>query len=70
MNQKTDKVHTIFNQTLTQTGRLSSTDPNLQNIPIRLEEGEKFAKHLSLQRRVGLSLQLTIRKLNCVFSLI
>lgn len=42
VNSKTDKVHTIFNQTLTQTGRLSSMDPNLQNIPIRLEEGRKI----------------------------
>lgn len=37
-------VHTIFNQALTQTGRLSSTDPNLQNIPIRLEEGRLIRK--------------------------
>ncbi len=42
IHEKTDKVHTRFNQTLTQTGRLSSTDPNLQNIPIRLEEGKKI----------------------------
>lgn len=42
VNKDNEKVHTRFNQALTQTGRLSSTDPNLQNIPIRLEEGRKI----------------------------
>ncbi|RSD27686.1 DNA polymerase I [Mesobacillus subterraneus] len=42
VNKETRKVHTRFNQALTATGRLSSTDPNLQNIPIRLEEGRKI----------------------------
>ena len=37
------KIHTIFNQTLTRTGRLSSERPNLQNIPVRDEEGKEVA---------------------------
>lgn len=42
INPKTTKVHTSFNQTVTATGRLSSSNPNLQNIPIKTKEGRKI----------------------------
>lgn len=42
INPATHRVHTNFNQTVTATGRLSSSDPNLQNIPVRTEEGREI----------------------------
>ncbi len=44
VNPRTGKIHTSYNQTVTATGRLSSSNPNLQNIPIRDEEGKEVRK--------------------------
>lgn len=44
INQKTGKIHTSYNQAVAATGRLSSTNPNLQNIPIRTENGREIRK--------------------------
>lgn len=44
VNKKTNRIHTTYNQTVASTGRLSSTDPNLQNIPIRTELGKEVRR--------------------------
>ena len=44
INEKTGRIHSSFNQTVTATGRISSTNPNLQNIPVRTDLGREFRK--------------------------
>lgn len=54
VNKETGRVHTSYNQTVTATGRLSSSDPNLQNIPIRTEEGRKIRKSFIAEKEFKL----------------
>ncbi len=64
INPKTGRVHTSYHQAVTATGRLSSTDPNLQNIPVRNEEGRRIRQRLSRRKITSLS-RRTTRKSSC-----
>ena len=50
INKETNRIHSTFNQTIASTGRLSSTGPNFQNIPIRTEEGREIRKSFIAQK--------------------
>ena len=54
INKETGRIHSSFNQTVTQTGRISSTEPNLQNIPVRTELGREMRKMFIAQEGFSL----------------
>ena len=63
VHPKTGRIHASFNQVVTATGRLSSSDPNLQNIPVRSEEGKKIRAGFIPDPTLGFD-----RLISCVYS--
>lgn len=55
------KIHSTFNQTITTTGRISSTEPNLQNIPVKIELGRELRKVFIPQKIVYMLMPITHR---------
>ncbi len=65
INRRTGRIHTCFNQTGAATGRLCSSDPNLQNIPVRSPRGEEIRKGFRARGRVAGSSWRTTPRSNC-----
>ena len=63
VNKSTGRIHTSFNQAVASTGRLSSNNPNLQNIPVRDERGREIRKALFLKKEI-FSCRRIIHRLN------
>ena len=65
VNPRTGRVHATFQQAVAATGRLSSSDPNLQNIPIRTRKGARFVRHFCRASRAGFCCRPITRRSNC-----